>query len=211
MKGGFSITGTSEDKVLLNFYEADTLDISYINVTAAILAPNAVLNFPSGLVTGQVMVRCLFGAGQMSLNIFTGSVSNYVNIVNFAVLVSAKQANMNSIVSNVPFSKVTVANNNNATKVGSETGTPKQFSLAQNYPNPFNPVTIINYEIPKGSIVLVKVYDLTGKEVATLVNGYKSAGKYSINFNASKLSSGVYIYRLQSNGFVSTKKMLLIK
>ncbi|MDR3627412.1 MAG: choice-of-anchor A family protein [Ignavibacteriaceae bacterium] len=213
MSGGFSVAGTTKDKVLLNFYEADTLKLSYVNITAAILAPYAVLNFPSGVVTGQVIVRCFFGAGQMNLNLFTGTVNSNVNIVNFASLVSACQASMQGIVSNVPYSKAMVANSNSGTTTGvvRESSTPKEFALSQNYPNPFNPSTVIKYQIPKDGFVIVKVYDLIGREVATLVNGYKSAGNYSVNFNASKLASGMYIYQLRSNSMVSTKKMLLIK
>ncbi len=85
------------------------------------------------------------------------------------------------------------------------------FSLAQNYPNPFNPTTVISYTVPKVSKVKLSVFNILGEEVATLVNEVKSQGTYKINFNASKLSSGVYIYRLETNGFVSSKKMILTK
>jgi hypothetical protein len=85
------------------------------------------------------------------------------------------------------------------------------FSLSQNFPNPFNPSTVINYELSKAGIVSIKVFDILGREVRTIASGYKSAGKYSVNFDASKLASGVYVYQLSSNGFVSTKKMMLLK
>ena len=90
-------------------------------------------------------------------------------------------------------------------------GAPVRFALNQNYPNPFNPYTLINYELAKDSFVILKIYDLSGKEVADLVNTMKTAGYYSINFDASKLSSGLYFYTLKTNEFVSTRKMLLIK
>jgi hypothetical protein len=86
-----------------------------------------------------------------------------------------------------------------------------EYSLNQNYPNPFNPVTRINYQIPKSAKVTLKVYDILGKEVATLVNDYKEIGKYSVDFNASALSSGVYIYELRANDFVKSGKMMLLK
>jgi len=96
-------------------------------------------------------------------------------------------------------------------------GTPNEFSLSQNYPNPFNPSTTIRYSIPnviageaKQSVVL-KVYDILGNVVATLVNEQKSAGNYEVKFNASNLSSGIYFYKLQSGSFVQTKKFILIK
>ncbi len=86
-----------------------------------------------------------------------------------------------------------------------------EFNLAQNYPNPFNPSTKINYSIPAEGLVTLKVYNVIGQEVATLVNDLKSAGAHTINFNASKLSSGIYLYKIDSNGFTQTKKMMLIK
>jgi len=88
---------------------------------------------------------------------------------------------------------------------------PKSYLLVQNYPNPFNPSTTIHYEIPNNGFVTLKVYDILGREVKTLVNQYESKGRYDVNFNAVNLASGIYIYRLQSGSFISTKKMLLLK
>jgi len=97
-----------------------------------------------------------------------------------------------------------------STVVGSN-NQPKSFTLEQNYPNPFNPSTTINYEIPTSGIVSLKVYDVLGKEIATLVNEEKPAGIYEVNFNAVNLPAGVYFYRLQTGDFVQTKKMILLK
>ena len=85
------------------------------------------------------------------------------------------------------------------------------YILSQNYPNPFNPVTRINYQIPKLSHVTIKVYNILGQEVATLVNEEKMAGNYSVEFNATRFASGVYFYRMQAGDFVSTKKLILLK
>jgi hypothetical protein len=85
------------------------------------------------------------------------------------------------------------------------------FKLSQNYPNPFNPTTIISYQLPVSSQITLKVYDVLGREVATLVNERKAAGSYEATFDAGKLASGVYLYKLQAGEFVSTKKMLLVK
>jgi Outer membrane protein Omp28/Secretion system C-terminal sorting domain len=85
------------------------------------------------------------------------------------------------------------------------------FNLKQNYPNPFNPTTMINYSISTSAFTTLKVYDVLGNEVATLVNGENSAGNHNVEFNASKLSSGIYFYKLQSGSFVQTKKMMLLK
>ncbi|MCL5028325.1 MAG: T9SS type A sorting domain-containing protein [Bacteroidetes bacterium] len=89
--------------------------------------------------------------------------------------------------------------------------TPSKYSLSQNYPNPFNPSTEISYSVPKTGIVIIKVYNILGQEVATLVNQEQKAGSYIINFNASKYSSGIYIYRMQSDNFFVSKKMVLLK
>lgn len=88
---------------------------------------------------------------------------------------------------------------------------PIDFALTQNYPNPFNPSTIISYSIPQNSFVTLKVYDVLGNEVSTLVNETKSAGKYDVRFDASNLSNGVYFYTIKADNFTSTKKMILMK
>lgn len=87
----------------------------------------------------------------------------------------------------------------------------ENYSLSQNYPNPFNPTTNINFAIPQNGFVSLKVYDISGKEVMTLVNKNMNVGSYSVEFNGSYLSSGVYFYRLESGNFVETKKMMLVK
>ncbi len=86
-----------------------------------------------------------------------------------------------------------------------------EFELLQNYPNPFNPSTTISYTIPKAGNVSLKVYDMLGREVTTLINDYRIAGKYEVNFLVSNLASGLYIYKIQSGNFISTKKMMFLK
>jgi hypothetical protein len=88
---------------------------------------------------------------------------------------------------------------------------PQEFSLDQNYPNPFNPTTQISYSLNQRNSVSLKVFDIQGRLIRTLVNETKSPGKYSVTFNASDLSSGIYFYRLESNGQIITKKLTLIK
>jgi len=90
-------------------------------------------------------------------------------------------------------------------------GLPQSYALGQCYPNPFNPSTVISYQIPKEEFVSLKVYDMLGNEVATLVNGRKEAGTYKVNFNASGLSSGIYLYSLSTAGFHQTRKMVVLK
>mgnify|MGYP005840254249 CR=1 FL=1 len=88
---------------------------------------------------------------------------------------------------------------------------PKEFELSQNFPNPFNPSTQIQFQLPQRADVNLKVYDLMGREVATLVNEARAAGQHTVTFDASRLSSGVYLYRLDTGGQIFTKKMILIK
>lgn len=86
-----------------------------------------------------------------------------------------------------------------------------EFKLEQNYPNPFNPLTSIRYSIPKAAFVSIKIYNLVGEEIATIVNEVKSAGNYQIKFNALGLTNGIYFYKLQAGNFTETKKMVLLK
>jgi hypothetical protein len=88
---------------------------------------------------------------------------------------------------------------------------PTEFLLSQNYPNPFNPNTVIGYQLPISGDVTLKIFDILGNEIAILINDYKLAGKYEIEFNAASLPSGVYFYRIQADSFVELKKMILIK
>jgi hypothetical protein len=110
--------------------------------------------------------------------------------------------------------------NNGAFRYGSTvevaiSSAPAAFALSQNYPNPFNPSTVISYQLAVNSQVTLKVYNMLGQEVATLVNGPQEAGVYTVSFNTSKgilgLSSGVYVYRLEAGTFISTKKLVLMK
>ena len=97
------------------------------------------------------------------------------------------------------------------TNVENDKALPTEFNLEQNYPNPFNPSTTIQYQIPQDGMVKLKIYDILGAEVATLVNEEKVAGKYVVNFNASSFTSGVYFYKIQSGSFINSKKMILLK
>jgi len=108
--------------------------------------------------------------------------------------------------------RVFVTSNNSLLAVNTTRKTiPYEFSLSQNYPNPFNPTTTIDYQISKNSMVTLKVYDILGREVVTLVNKQLTPGKYSVKFDGSNLSSGIYFYRLDAGSFVKTKKLILLK
>jgi hypothetical protein len=88
---------------------------------------------------------------------------------------------------------------------------PLVYNLEQNYPNPFNPSTTIKYSVPVSELVTIKVFDILGNEVTTLVNEHKEASSYEVTFNANQLSSGVYFYKFQAGSFSDTKKLILMK
>jgi hypothetical protein len=130
--------------------------------------------------------------------------------INLSGIVSAADANM------------IFGNLNAATQVPSEIGAgpaakegnmpiPTEFGLAQNYPNPFNPSTMINYQLPMNNWVTLKVYDILGREVTTLVDGPEEPGYKSVQFGASWLASGVYLYRLKAGPFIETRKLVLVR
>ena len=96
-------------------------------------------------------------------------------------------------------------------KDNNESTIPHGYFLEQNYPNPFNPSTSIQYAISSRQFVTLKVYDVLGNEIATLVNEEKAAGSYEIGFDGSELTSGIYLYKLQAGSFVETKKMVLMQ
>lgn len=97
------------------------------------------------------------------------------------------------------------------TNIEDQLSIPTKYRLEQNYPNPFNPSTTIKFGLPENSMVTLKVYNIVGEGVATLINEERDRGIHTIDFNASRLSSGIYFYKIQAGGFVETKKMLLLK
>jgi len=94
---------------------------------------------------------------------------------------------------------------------GESSEIPTSYSLSQNFPNPFNPETSIRYSIPIQSHVTIKIYDVLGREVTTLINEEKSVGNYEVKFNSTQFASGVYFYRLQADDYTATKKMIVLK
>ena len=109
---------------------------------------------------------------------------------------------INEIISSIRNKKVNIT---------SKTILPDNFALYQNYPNPFNPITKISYELRVTSYVSLKVFDMLGKEVVTLVNQKQNGGRYEVEFDGSNLSSGVYFYKLETHEFKEVKRMILIK
>jgi Secretion system C-terminal sorting domain len=116
---------------------------------------------------------------------------------------SSSSVGSSALVDDISFGPVTA--------VQPESNVVKDFALNQNYPNPFNPTTNISYSIPKESVVSLKVYNILGMEVATLVNRRQAAGSYNVNFNAADLPSGIYLAKLSTSGYSKTIKMSLLK
>jgi hypothetical protein len=131
------------------------------------------------------------------------SVNSYKSYINF---ISQKA------LTPVKISKIMMFRIQAATGVESEAAVPNTFSLSQNFPNPFNPSTVIRYQLPAASFVSLKIFNLIGQEVATLVNGYQEAGRYSQIFTSSNgMPSGIYFYRIHAGGYQATQKMIVTK
>ena len=101
--------------------------------------------------------------------------------------------------------------NSGLTSVNTINSIAGQFYLSQNYPNPFNPSTTISFQLPEAGNVSIKIFNIIGEQILELINQNMEAGKHSVNWNAEGLPSGTYLYRLESNNFTSTKKLLLLK
>jgi hypothetical protein len=148
---------------------------------------------------GSIQYNCryhsLFGIFYYTENMNSGS-SGYSN---HGTLIGC-------VINGITYGDTTIASIN---KIITEV--PDNYSLSQNYPNPFNPTTNIRFKIVKNSFVLIKIYNIVGKEVNSLVNEKLNAGSYSVEWNASQFPSGVYFYQLRAGDFTETKKMMLIK
>jgi Abnormal spindle-like microcephaly-assoc'd, ASPM-SPD-2-Hydin/Secretion system C-terminal sorting domain len=189
--GTVTINTTKKDSVHVSNLGTDTLRITTISSTNArfTLAPATMKLAPSGSAYLVVAFAPQDTSVQSGFIILTHNASGSPD----TIAVSGKGSS--------PVSVDNIVSHN-----------PAEFALSQNYPNPFNPATKISYSIPQSSFVTLKVYDILGREKQTLVNGYQTANRYSIDFNAGKLSSGVYFYQLKtSSGFSEIKKMVLLR
>ena len=164
----------------------------------------------TGIVNGALIQ---LPTGNYTINSQTVVIDNNYNVIPASQLSSGQQV--------IVWSIVDASSNKTAlqiqSKISSPTGVEEspvvvdKFVLEQNYPNPFNPSTKIKYQIATSNPVSLKIYDVLGNEVATLVNEVQSAGKYEVTFDAHRLSSGVYFYKLQIQNFVETRKMILLR
>jgi hypothetical protein len=141
----------------------------------------------------------IFNRSSVGLGLFTELPTKYDEINN------TLSVSVNS------FSEFILGSDEPLTNIVKQDQTSNKYTLYQNYPNPFNPKTTINYSIPKTNFVTLKIYDVLGREIATLVNEERLPGNYNVKFDGSNIPSGVYFYRLQAGNFSQTKKLILMK
>lgn len=223
--GSYSVTFKVTDNGLGNLSATKEVTIVVANVNRApafttVLPPNVVVpvhNVPVPwnfiyMATDPDNDPVIFSleAGPAGSSITTGGVFTWIPVPNqagrsYVVTVKITDGNLSTTHSEVIKASDTV------TGVEEFGGIPTEFVLLQNYPNPFNPTTSIQFGLPKESKVRLSVYSLLGEKVAELANGNFGPGYHKVNFDASKLNSGMYIYKIETNDFVSVKKMLLVK
>ncbi len=157
----------------------------------------------NGWITGQIGVYKTSNGGQTweQETVHSNSFSAFGIKRNRSLWLTGSGADIIKYTGELP---VSIAEDN-------RTEIPKEFSLLQNYPNPFNPTTRIRYDVPRESRIVLKIYDVLGAEVATLVNERLAPGKYTAEWNAGQSASGVYIYRMDAEGFSASKKLILVK
>lgn len=158
------------------------------------------------LLSGEVVHSTPFSSGSTTSKTFTFTAPNTAGTVTMAAT-GAKGSNPPSW-NNATNLTITVTPVSSISKIEE---TASSYDLGQNYPNPFNPITKINYSIPKSSNVKINIFDILGQKVESLVNEKQDAGTYSVEFDASNLSSGVYYYKIEAGEYTSVKKMTLVK
>ncbi len=206
-KLGYCYNNTTPDTYLgLSLMTNQTLNFKAVNVTSEVLNGwttqekwDAISNGISSPSYGPGRAGVVVSAGPFSL------ANNQEETIGFAVVAANNLADLKlrTIGAKTKFTSIGIQ------QISSEI--PTKYEIGQNYPNPFNPETKIKFAIPKNDFVKIKVYDILGKEVRTLVNDKLSAGWYEVSFNGANLSSGLYFYRIETSGMVETKKMLLVK
>jgi hypothetical protein len=178
------------------------------------------LHLPGGTVNAEIKVDQDFAyvSTNSSFNVLnisnpdSGTIEFTDNNIGFrAPLLGPLAVSNGNILLGIDYFGVIVLKNSLITSAETPTIHSSSFELFQNFPNPFNPITEIKYVINNESFVTLKIYDLLGREISTLVNEKKSIGTYIINFNASNLSSGIYFYSINAGNFHQTRKMILIK
>ncbi len=188
---------------LRGYYQLNQLNADdYVGITVALLKQN------STVAGGAVKIK----TPASSYTLFEIPITNFTNdipdkaYISIIVASDAEKPTVGSfaLLDDLTFG-ATVGINDRTN------GTPAEFYLGQNFPNPFNPSTTIKYSTPQTQFVSIKIFNILGKEIASLVNEEKKPGNYTINFDGSNYPSGIYLYRIQAGSFIDTKKLILIK
>ena len=221
----FIITDAEEHTQTLYVSNID-IDTSIININTEMPPLFPKLQFDSRFEYGELVKKVSADSGLIDINIlvqtnaFPVSLSwelNPENGINYSLVgdsILSKVKNIKQLTGKSLFNKL---NNNRIqllAKVDAASSNkllPKEYNLYDNYPNPFNPITTIKYDLPNAGDVSLTIYDILGRKVKELVNNKQEAGRYEIQFNASSLASGVYIYHLIAEKYISAKKMILLK
>jgi choice-of-anchor A domain-containing protein/uncharacterized repeat protein (TIGR01451 family) len=210
--GGMSLVGAPQNKVIYNFSQAQTLKIQGVDIKGSILAPFAAAEFQSGIVNGQLIVKSISGSGQFNNVLWDadiaepGNTSEDQTYTSTASLSICEPADINPGNNSASVTVYT----GDASRVD-EVSLPENFTLEQNYPNPFNPSTTIGFSLPEAGKYSLKVFNMLGQEISTLLNRELSPGYHKVTFNAFAMPSGVYIYRLSGNNVMLIRKMMLSK
>jgi len=172
--------------------------------------------FETPLIVGLVFKRGLLdkmGIDPYTLSMYFAMVEDdSLMFDSTGISATTVDLNFNRIFSGVAhFSSLAILGETVTTQIDNNTSIPAGFVLEQNYPNPFNPITVINYRLSADTELDLSIFDLAGRKVETLIKGFRSAGYYSITWDASALSSGVYFYRMKTRNFTDTRKMILMK
>ena len=184
-----------------NIYTLDSLRVSFFQWDSDRLFKYSVYSSEDSLSWQPAVIDIWSDSSEWTDIEFDSSKARFVKLV----LLESNQSQPASIWEIEFYGPEGITNTSNENEI------PNSFTLAQNYPNPFNPSTNINYTIPEKSMVSLKIFNLLGAEIKELVNGEIEPGQYNVEFNASNLPSGIYFYRLETNSFVETKKMILLK
>jgi hypothetical protein len=186
----FPILNDDTSSVYFQIYDGFTTDEKFRSLSSRVMRQSA----------GPGDISMVLGAGPLTI-----SAGGTVNVT-FVILAGES---LNNLQNSLQYAKEKFTGIKLST--GNQNVIPDSYYLYQNYPNPFNPLTMISYQLPTSGLATLKIYDITGREVATLVSEFQSAGKYNVSWNASGFSSGIYYCRFISGSFVDTKKLILLK
>jgi len=185
--------------------------VTYKNITIDVANADGTFNYGESYANDGVLphTRVIWSDGNTSFN--AGASAVKVNVGDFFSSITGILGFTHSYYKLAPRKDADISGYTPVSVEDESNGTPSAYNLSQNYPNPFNPTTTITYSVPKSGIVTLKVFNVLGQEVRTLVNQQKNTGTYKVTFDAGALTSGVYFYSLSVDNFTQVKKMLLLK